>query len=644
MRVPLKYILSCLLAYPAILYGQATAPAPYGPLPSEAQLKWHETDLYAMVCFGLNTYTDKEWGYGDVSPALFDPSGFDASQITATLKEAGFKGVLLVAKHHDGFCLWPTKTTSYSVAASPWMNGKGDMVKSFEMAARKSGLKFGIYNSPWDRNNASYGSAAYIKIYRQQLEELHQNYGPLFISWYDGANGGDGYYGGAKENRQIDRASYYQWNETWGIVRRLQPGAVIFSDMGPDVRWVGNENGFAATTSWATFTPKGGKDAAKPAPGDSRWQEAPEGHRDGKSWMPAECDVPLRSGWYYHATQDNSVKSPRELFDIYLKSVGRGAALDIGIAPDKRGILNEKDVAALKGFGKLLRETFSTNLLERATIQASNVRGADTAKFGPAHLLDNGNNTYWATDDSITTPECTLKLNGIKQFNIIRLREHIALGQRVEAFAVDILQNNSWQEITHGTSIGAQRLIRLPHTVVASQIRLRILRSPVCPALSEFSIFAEADIPAVTQSPAEVLPLSSKGWRILSAPGGKHNATALTDNKLTIWQGPFNRLNPVENAIVIDMGKQQEISGLLFTPPAEAFGKGIIDKYQLYISTDGSSWTAVSGGEFGNIRANPVKQQVSFPGKKKARYLKFLPLHLTSENDKIIRITGIGIY
>lgn len=647
MRTLPKYILNCwmlLFSCPVILYSQVAPPAPYGPLPNQAQLKWHETELYAMVCFGLNTYTDKEWGYGDASPALFNPSGFDASQITATLKEAGFKGILLVAKHHDGFCLWPTKTTSYSVAASPWMNGKGDMVKSFEMAAQQSGLKFGIYNSPWDRNSALYGRPDYIKFYRQQLEELHQHYGPLFISWYDGANGGDGYYGGTKENREIDRASYYRWKETWQIVKELQPDAVIFSDMGPDVRWVGNEQGFAAETSWATFSPKGGKDSTRPALGDSRWQEAPEGHRNGRYWIPAECDVPLRSGWYYHASQDNTVKSPAQLFDIYFKSIGRGAALDIGIAPDKRGILNEKDVASLKGFGRLLKETFSNNLFEAAVIQASNVRSGDNGRFGPANLLDHDNNTYWATDDSVTTPELIVRLRETKQFNIIRLREHIALGQRVEAFAVDILQNDNWQEIARGTSIGAQRLIRLPRFVNARQVRLRILRSPVCPVLSEFSAFAEAGISTTSPKAGEVLPLSKKGWRILSAPGGKSNATALTDNQPTTWQTAFNRANLAANAIVIDMGKQQEISGLLFTPPAETFGKGITDKYQLYVSTDGHNWTIASTGEFGNIRANPVKQQISFPGKKQARYIKFIPMHLTNENDNIIRITEIGVY
>ncbi|WP_316791156.1 alpha-L-fucosidase [Pedobacter frigoris] len=634
-----------LIISATVLYGQATTPAPYGPLPTKAQLKWHQTEMYAMVCFGLNTYTDKEWGYGDVDPSLFNPTAFDAEQITGTLKEAGFKAVLLVAKHHDGFCLWPTKSTNYSVAASPWMGGKGDMVKSFETATRKSGLRFGVYNSPWDRNNATYGTPAYLSVYRQQLKELSTNYGPLFISWYDGANGGDGYYGGAKDTREIDRATYYDWDKTWQITRTLQPEAVIFSDIGPDVRWVGNERGFAAETSWATFTPKGEKDINKPALGDSRYAEAPGGNRDGKFWIPAECDVPLRQGWYYHASQDNTVKSPYELFDIYFKSVGRGAALDLGIAPDKRGILHENDVAALKGFGKLLKQTFSQNLLEKAQIKASNIRSGNLVKYGPKNMLDDNINTYWASDDKITTPEFTVKLAKKERFNIIRLREYIALGQRIEAFAVDIWKNNTWQEITQGTSIGAQRLIRLPYFITTDQIRVRVLKSPVCPLISEFSVFAEpeATLSPIVKTNTDILSLNKQDWKILSVPGTKDKAPALLDNKSTIWEGPFNSKKTSDNAIVIDMGKLQEISGIIFTPSPEPLAKGIMDKYQIFLSTDGVKWGKETSGELGNIRANPLKQLIALPEKTTARYIKFVPIHL-AEQHNFIRIMEIGAY
>ncbi|KIO75802.1 hypothetical protein TH53_18595 [Pedobacter lusitanus] len=625
-------------------YSQTTPPVPYGPLPSKAQLSWHETELYAMVCYGLNTYTDKEWGYGDVDPALFNPTAFDAGQIASTLKEAGFKGLLLVAKHHDGFCLWPTRSTSYSIAASSWMKGKGDMVRSFEIAARQNGLSFGIYNSPWDRNSAVYGKPSYLPIYKKQLEELHTNYGPLFISWYDGANGGDGYYGGAKESRTIDRKTYYNWDKNWKIVRKLQPRAVIFSDIGLDVRWVGNESGFAGETSWATFTPKGEKDVNKPAPGESRYQEAPVGNRDGQFWMPAECDVPLRPGWYYHASQDTLVKSPYELFDIYFKSVGRGAALDLGVAPDKRGILHENDVIALKGFGKLLKETFSGNLLEKAMISASNTRGGAQAQYGPENLLDNNKKTYWATDDQITTPQFTIQLNRNQRFNIIRLREEITLGQRVEAFAVDIWKNNAWQEISKATSIGAQRLIRLPYFITTDRIRVRILSSPVCPVLSEFAIFAEPESSLFHQAKTtkNKPDKHKKDWHILSAPGAD-NPAVLIDNNATIWQGPFNRTNTSANAIVVDLNEQREISGLIFTPPNEAFSKGITDRYQISLSTDGTNWKDEITGEFGNIKANPIQQRISLPHQTTARFIRFIPLHITDESN-FIRIAELGIY
>lgn len=628
-----------------MLYGQTDPPKAFGPLPSKAQLRWHETEMYAMVCFGLNTYTDKEWGYGDIDPSLFNPSEFNAEQITNVLKEAGFKGLLLVAKHHDGFCLWPSKSTKYTVASSPWMDGKGDMVKSFETAARKSGLRFGLYNSPWDRNSLAYGTNAYISIYRQQLEELQRNYGPIFISWFDGANGGDGYYGGVKETRAIDRATYYRWDETWKIIRKLQPESVIFSDIGPDVRWVGNESGFAGETCWATFTPKGEKDIKKPALGDSRYSEAPYGNRDGKFWIPAECDVPLREGWYYHASQDNTVKSPYELFDIYFKSVGRGAALDLGVAPDKRGLLHENDVKALKGFGKLLKQTFSSNLLDQAEIKTSNTRGGKLAKFSPKNMLDNNLNTYWSTDDSITSPEVIIKLNGNKRFNIVRLREYIALGQRIEAFAIDAWKNNNWEEISLGTTIGAQRLLRLPYFINTDRIRLRILKSPVCPLISEFSIFAEPDslFLEIAEKRKDISPFNKKDWRVLSAPGGKIKANTLIDNKSTIWTAPFNNINLSENDIIIDMAKQLDVSGIIFTPPAEAFGNGIMDKYQIQFSSDGNSWREEIIGELGNISANPLRQMIPLPKKTTARYMKFTPKHLTAVGQ-FIRIMEIGVY
>jgi len=476
-------------------FGQAP-PKPYGPLPTERQLKWQETEMYCLIHFGPDTYTDKEWGYGDEDEKIFNPEHFDAKQIVGAAKAGGFKGVVVVAKHHDGFCLWPTKTTVHNISKSPYKNGKGDIVMEFKKACDDLHMKLGIYCSPWDRNSALYGKPEYVtEVYRKQLQELYTNYGPLFITWFDGANGGDGYYGGAKETRKIDRSTYYGWDTTWAIVRKLQPGAVIFGDVGPDVRWVGNENGTAGQTSWATYTPHAPEKDKMPGNGFVKDKEGIEGHRDGKYWMPAECDVPLRPGWFYHQTQDGKAKTADQLFDLYYKSVGRGAALDLGISPNRDGLLAEDDVAKLKLFGSSLNQTFRVNLAKGAALAASNVRGNNKKQYGPEHLIDDDRYSYWATDDKITTPELTIDLHKLQTFDIIRLRENIKLGQRIEELVVDAWMNKTWQPIATATSIGGNRLIHLEKPIKTNKLRLRITKSPVCIALSDLGLFKEHDFP-----------------------------------------------------------------------------------------------------------------------------------------------------
>jgi alpha-L-fucosidase len=475
--------------------------------------------MYCIVCFGVNTYLDHEWGYGDEDPNLINPTDFDPRQVAASARAGGFRGIVLVAKHHDGLCLWPTKTTPHNISQSHWMNGKGDIVKAYEEACKALGMRFGAYCSPWDRNNPAYGTPAYPVIFRAQLRELYSHYGPLFMSWFDGANGGDGYYGGAREQRTIDRTTYYDWDSTWGITRQMQPGAMIFGDVGPDVRWVGNEQGHAAETSWATFTPQAPDAGRKPANGYSKYELAPEGTRNGAFWMPAECDVPLRPGWFYHASEDGQVKTAAQLLDLYYASVGRGADLDLGLAPDKRGLLEVHDVRSLKAFGDLLRSTFAVNLAAGARLKASNVRGNDVAHYGPALLLDNDRYSYWATDDSVTTPSVELDLGAPKTFNVIRLRENIKLGQRIDSVAVDVFQGGQWQPIAAATSIGPNRLIRLGHNVTASRVRLRIAGSPVCIALSDFGLYREK-----LMAPAPVIRRESSGMVSIIAGGGASGA------------------------------------------------------------------------------------------------------------------------
>jgi len=328
---------------PFVRAGLADPPAPYGPLPSTRQLRWHAMEFYGFLHFTVNTFTDKEWGYGDESPDVFNPLDFDADQIVGTATDAGMKGLILTCKHHDGFCLWPSRYTEHSVKNSSWRGGRGDVVREISDACARHGIRFGVYLSPWDRNHPDYGRPEYLVYYRNQLRELLTEYGPVFEIFFDGANGGDGYYGGANERRQIDATTYYDWPNTWGLVRELQPDTILFSDAGPDIRWVGNERGIAGETCWATsnredFAP-GRADAARLNSGD----------RPGTHWVPAECDVSIRPGWFYHASEDDRVRTPENLMELYQASVGRGASFLLNLPPDRRGQIHENDVRSLQG-------------------------------------------------------------------------------------------------------------------------------------------------------------------------------------------------------------------------------------------------------------------------------------------------------
>jgi alpha-L-fucosidase len=462
----------------------AEPPKPYGPLPSERQLQWHAMEFYGFLHFTVNTFTDKEWGYGDESEQVFIPTAFDANQIAQTAKAAGMKGLVLTAKHHDGFCLWPTKFTEHSVKNSPWKDGHGDVVKEVSEACKRAGLKFGVYLSPWDRNRKDYGTPDYITYYRNELRELLTNYGDIFIVWFDGANGGDGFYGGARTMRKIDNRVFYDWPNTWSIVRELMPGAVMFSDAGPDVRWVGNERGMAGETCWETLN----TDLIKRYPGGPS-KNLTSGERPGNVWLPAECDVSIRPGWFYHAAEDSMVKTPKQLLDIYYKSVGRGADLNLNLPPDRTGQINKHDVKSLTEFRKILDETFGTNLAAGAKIEASNVRGNDDA-FGVKNLVDDRHETYWATDDNAKDPELTVDFGKPTKLSVISLREFLPLGQRVDGFGLDQWADGTWKEFAKGTSVGNRRLIRIA-PLTTTKIRLRIAQSPVCPAISELGVYLE---------------------------------------------------------------------------------------------------------------------------------------------------------
>jgi len=471
----------CIASSPEVALAKGGPPKPFGPTPSPRQLRWHELEFYGFIHFTINTFTDKEWGYGDESPSLFRPTDFDADQIVGAAASAGMKGLILTCKHHDGFCLWPSKYTEHSVKNSPWRDGRGDVVREISDACRAYKLRFGIYLSPWDRNHKDYGRFEYLTYFRNQLRELLTSYGPIFEIFFDGANGGDGYYGGARETRRIDRDTYYDWPTTWNLVRTLRPNACLFSDAGPDVRWVGNERGIAGDPLWSTLN----KDDF--APGRANEARLNRGDRPGSHWVPAECDVSIRPGWFYHSKEDSQVKSAATLLDLYYSSVGRGGSFLLNLAPDRRGQIPEPDVKSLVDFRLAIDATFEVDHAQGARVTASNTRDN---KFSPRNVIDGRRDTYWTTDDRITMPELTLNLSREQTFNVVRVREYLPLGQRVEAFAVDIWKNNDWQEFARGTSIGSCKLLR-GKRVTTRKVRLRITQSPVCPAISEFALFAE---------------------------------------------------------------------------------------------------------------------------------------------------------
>ncbi len=699
-----KRLLTIFLVLKTVCGFSQPAPKPYGALPNKQQLNWHEMEMYCIIHFGVNTYTDKEWGYGDEDPAMINPTKFDAKQIVGAAKAGGFKGVVIVAKHHDGLCIWPTKTTERNISKTNFRNGKGDMVKEYQQACQQLGLQMGLYCSPWDRNNAYYGKPEYVEIYRNQLKELYSNYGKLFISWHDGANGGDGYYGGAKEVRKIDRSKYYGWPENWAITRKMQPSAAIFGDAGPDVRWVGNEEGHAGETCWATFTPEAIEAGQTPANGNVKYWLSTEGTRNGKYWIPAECDVPLRPGWFYHASQNLQVKSPYTLLDLYYKSVGRSANLDLGLSPNKQGLLDEEDVASLKQFGQILKQTFAVNLAADAKVSATNIRGKNSTKYGPKFLFDNNRYTYWATDDAVKTPELTLDLGSKKTFNVIRLRENIKLGQRIEAFEVDAWKDEKWQNIASATSIGSNRLLRLPQNVTTNKVRLRITKSPVCTALSDFGLYKEPAhlsapkinrdkkgmVSIVTDAPVSSLrytldgsspttksalytkpfllengglvravafegakngevssvqlELSKADWKIITKDQTRtHPENTVDEDQKTLWNTLKTDSTQAFSPaqIDIDLGKTISIKAFTYLPRQDKKLAGTVDQYSFYASKNGTDWEEIASGEFSNIRANPISQTISLPKSVSTRFIRFVGKRSVSGNG--ITAAEIGV-
>ncbi len=457
-------------------------------VPCRRQIAWQELEFSAFIHFGMNTFTDREWGDGQESPSLFNPTDFDARQWVKVIKEAGMKMLILTAKHHDGFCLWPTKTTDHSVRRSPWRNGKGDVVKDVAVACREEGIKFGIYLSPWDRHEPTYGdSAAYNEFFRRQLRELLTNYGEISEVWFDGACGE-----GPSGRRQV-----YDWPSYYRVVRELQPNAVIFG-MGPDIRWVGTETGYGRETEWSVVPVEIQEPSADPfksaellslddlfIPMDMTDEDL--GSRDklrtarAIAWYPAETDVSIRPGWFYHAKEDTAVKTPEKLVDIYFSSVGRNSVLLLNVPPDKRGRIHDEDIRSLRGMRQILDQIFKESLMEGALANASSEDKEHPARY----LLDDDPRSYWTPGKGALTASVEVQLPRNQTFNVVLLQEEIRLGQKVEEFQLEAWDGHRWQPFARGTTIGYKRLLRFPD-VTAEKIRLIISRSRLSPSLSSF--------------------------------------------------------------------------------------------------------------------------------------------------------------
>ncbi len=462
-----------------IACSQVNPPEPFGPLPSERQLAWHEMEYYMFVHFTVNTFTDMEWGYGDEKESVFNPTEMDCRQWAKVAKEAGMKGIIITAKHHDGFCLWPSQFTEHSVKNSVWKDGKGDVLQELRSACDEYGLKMGVYLSPWDRNNAVYGTPEYLLYYRNQLNELLTTYGDIFEVWFDGANGGDGFYGGARERRKIDNKTYYDWPNTHSIVRKLQPLAVMFSDAGPDIRWVGNESGMGSVTNWCLLK----KDEMYP--GGDFAKILGEGHTDGNYWVPAEVDVSIRKGWFYHQNQDSLVRSAENLIELYYQSVGRNSNLLLNVPPDRRGLLHENDVKSLLEFNELRKKEFENDLAKEKKATAKPVRGKT---YQASNVNDGNPETYWTTKDDQTSGEVIIDLGEETEVNRIILQEYIKLGQRVEEFSVFAFFDGEWKFLIDGTTIGHKVIRKFPVTKT-TKIKITISKSKACPVISNVELY-----------------------------------------------------------------------------------------------------------------------------------------------------------
>lgn len=557
---------------------EAHPPAPYGPVPSENQLKWQDMEMYAFIHYSLNTYTDQEWGFGKEATQLFNPSDLDVKQWVKVCKDAGMKGIIFTAKHHCGFCMWPSEFTEYSVKNSPWKDGKGDVVKELAEACREEGLKYALYLSPWDRNHPEYGNPEYVTYFRNQLRELLTNYGDVFEVWFDGANGGDGWYGGANETRQIDRTTYYQWPETYAMIRELQPECLIWNDGSDrgDLRWVGTEGGEVGATNWSQLNKDGEVD----------WGMLHFGLEGGDSWVPGETNTSIRPGWFYHTTEDENVKSLSKLMDTYYKSVGRNSTLLLNFPVMPNGRIHPTDSLRGVAFKRMIDEVFKEDLAKGAEVSSYSKRGKGK-KYSADKVIDGEKDTYWATDDSVTSGQITFSFKDPVTFNRFLAEEYIPLGQRIREWKLEAHVDGRWVELKDAltddgrlTTIGHRRIVCFP-TVTADSVRFSVIDSKACPVISRLSMYnapeLNADIPD---------------------SGEKRSS------QLRIFY-----MHP--KAMAVDFGKTKKVKGIRYLPPSLR-DDGTVTHYSVYTTTDWTNWKKVASGEFSNIVNNPIWQTVNF--------------------------------
>ena len=669
-----KILFPLLLLSLSFCQEKAAPPEPVLPVPDPRQIAWQELQFYGFVHFNMNTFSDREWGFGDEKPEQFNPTALDARQWARIAKEAGMKGLIITAKHHDGFVLWPSKYTEHSVKNSPWRDGKGDLIQEFVDACREYGLKVGIYYSPWDRNHPDYGKPEYITYMRNQLTELLTNYGEIYEVWFDGANGGTGWYGGASEERKVDKFSYYDWPTTHELVRKLQPNAMMFSDAGPDVRWVGNEDGFAYETTWSNLM----RDSVYAGmPDFDKWAT---GQENGTHWVPAESDVSIRPGWYYHTYEDHKVKTLPDLMEIYYNSIGRNSSLLINFPVDTRGLIHEKDEEAILKMAAKVKEDFAVNLAKDASFEAS----ADRGKGYTADLLNDGDfNTYWTTPDGQLQSSLEVDFGKTVSFNRLLIQEFVNLGQRVKAFSLEKEVNGSWEKIAEGTTIGYKRILRFADTE-AQKIRINFLDGKGIPVISEIGVYSAPALlfpPKITRTPEGKVTIQAAESELEvffttdgSAPKVGQNA----------YSGEFDLLQPATiqaiavdsktgktsdparvdfdlakgswkvissdtiairavderansywtsktNDLTIDLGQEVDLKGFTYLPMQARYPSGYIADYALEVSGDGKSWKRVTQGEFSNIKNSPIEQIIKIDATK-ARFVRLKALRTVDGN------------